>query len=95
MKNGKYIQYSRIFHTFAWIKTLAESPCHIMRCCLRILEFPYWINLLQLMYKYGWAVALMKSIVTIPIFLLGVSAPSLGLHHAMDLVRRKVLKQYC
>ena len=20
MKNGKYIQYSRIFHTFAWVK---------------------------------------------------------------------------
>ena len=35
MKNGKYIQYSRIFHTFARVKTLAESPCPIMRCCLR------------------------------------------------------------
>ena len=35
MKNGEYIQYSRIFHTFAWVKTLAESPCPIMRCCLR------------------------------------------------------------
>ena len=34
MKNGKYIQYSRIFHTFARVKTLAESPCPIMRCCL-------------------------------------------------------------
>ena len=33
MKNGKYIQYSRIFHTFARVKTLAESPCPIMRCC--------------------------------------------------------------
>ena len=32
MKNGEYIQYSRIFHTFAWVKTLAESPCPIMRC---------------------------------------------------------------
>ena len=35
MKNGKYIQYSRIFHTFARVKTLAESPCLIMRCCLK------------------------------------------------------------
>ena len=35
MKNGKYIQYSRIFHTFARVKTLAESPCPIMRCSLR------------------------------------------------------------
>ena len=34
MKNGKYIQYSRVFHTFAWVKTLAESPCPIMRCFL-------------------------------------------------------------
>ena len=34
-KNGKYIQYSRIFHTFARVKTLAESPCPIMRCCLK------------------------------------------------------------
>ena len=34
MKNGKYIQYSRVFHTFARAKTLAESPCPIMRCCL-------------------------------------------------------------
>ena len=32
-KNVKYIQYSRIFHTFACVKTLAESPCPIMRCC--------------------------------------------------------------
>ena len=35
MKNGEYIQYSRIFHTFAWVKTLAESPCPIMRGCLK------------------------------------------------------------
>ena len=35
MKNGKYIQYSRIFHTFTRVKTLAESPCPIMRCCPR------------------------------------------------------------
>ena len=33
MKNGKYIQYSRIFHTFACVKTLPESPCPIVRCC--------------------------------------------------------------
>ena len=36
MKNGKYIQYSRIFHTFACVKTLPESPCPIMRCCLNL-----------------------------------------------------------
>ena len=41
MKNGKYIQYSRIFHTFARVKTLAESPCPIMRCCLNNLLFDY------------------------------------------------------
>ena len=35
MKNGKYIQYSPIFHTFACAKTLAESPCPIMRYCLK------------------------------------------------------------
>ena len=35
MKNGKYILYSRIFHTFAWAKTPPESPCPIMRCCLK------------------------------------------------------------
>lgn len=97
---------------------------------IRILEFPYWIYLLQLIYKYGWAVmlmmvlwrllqrfplrsvgfigkysyeiylihgymwGLMKSIATIPVFILGVSVASLGLHHAMELVRRKVLKKY-
>ena len=33
MKNGKYIQYSPVFHTFACVKTLPESPCPIMRCC--------------------------------------------------------------
>ena len=33
MKNGKYILYSRIFHTLAGVKTLAQSPCPIMRRC--------------------------------------------------------------
>ena len=28
-------KYSPIFHTFACAKTLAESPCPIMRCCLK------------------------------------------------------------
>ena len=33
-KNGKYIQYFRIFRTFACVKISRQSPCPIMRCCL-------------------------------------------------------------
>ena len=34
-------KYSRIFHTFACAKTLTESPCPIMRCCLNP-KFAFW-----------------------------------------------------
>ena len=35
MKNGKYIQYSRIFHTFARVKISRRISLPIMRCCLK------------------------------------------------------------